>query len=406
MNRLCRYAPRERFWIAPSLWGEVDPLNDADRPFSPMRVTPPDMVSNPRPRGTPRNGRIYPPVRAGHFTHTLSAGPSRKLCRRNPNEFRLLPIARPGRAVIQTSEIRVDYGDVTAVSDLTLAIGTGEVFGLIGPNGAGKTSLIRVLATLSEPTYGNAVVAGFNIFEDRTRARRQIGYMPDLAPVFKDIRCWEFLDLFAAAYGLGRTERRRRIDETLEIVDLTRKRTAMAGTLSRGMTQRLVLAKTMLHDPAVLLLDEPASGLDPIARIDLRNLLRDLSARGKTVLISSHILSDLNDFCSSIGIMEQGRLVLSGAIEDLVGTLNAARRFTVQTVGTPAKAAEVLAGHEGVTDIKHESNRCTFVCTFSDEHVANLLRDLINEGVPIVAFHEQKRGVEDLMMQVGATEVS
>jgi ABC-2 type transport system ATP-binding protein len=308
--------------------------------------------------------------------------------------------------LIQTSEIRVDYGEVTAVSDLSLSIDTGEVFGLIGPNGAGKTSLIRVLATLGEPTYGNAIVAGFNIFEDRTKARRQIGYMPDLAPVFKDIRCWEFLDLFAAAYGILRNDRRRRIDEVLEVVDLTTKRTAMAGTLSRGMTQRLVLAKTLLHDPAVLLLDEPASGLDPIARIDLRNLLRDLSARGKTVLISSHILSDLNDFCSSIGIMEKGRLALSGSIDDLVGRLNTTRRYIVQTIGPAAAAAEVLGARQGVIAVEHDQSRCEFACSLDDEGVAALLGALVRASSPIVAFHEQKRGVEDLLIQAGVTEVS
>ena len=308
--------------------------------------------------------------------------------------------------MIETSEIRVDYGEVTAVSDLSLSIDTGEVFGLIGPNGAGKTSLIRVLATLSEPTYGNATVAGFNIFEDRTKARRQIGYMPDLAPVFKDIRCWEFLDLFAAAYGVSRKDRRRAVAEVLERVDLTSKRSVMAGTLSRGMTQRLVLAKSLLHDPSVLLLDEPASGLDPIARIELRNLLRDLSARGKTVLISSHILSDLNDFCSSIGIMEQGRLVLSGSIDELVGQLNTTRRFVVETVGRADEAAARIRETEGVSSTEHDRSRCEFVCSLDDEGIAGLLGSLVRAGVPVVGFHERKRGVEDLLIHADATEVS
>ena len=310
--------------------------------------------------------------------------------------------------MIETSEIRVDYGDVTAVADLTLSVEAGSVFGLIGPNGAGKTSLIRVLATLSEPTYGDATIAGFNVFEERTHARRQIGYMPDLAPVFKDIRCWEFLDLFAAAYGIARRDRQHRIAEMLDLVDLAGKRNAMAGTLSRGMTQRLVLAKTLIHDPAVLLLDEPASGLDPIARIDLRNLVRDVADRGKTVLISSHILNDLDEFCTSVGIMEKGRLVMSGAIDTLVGTLNAQRRYTVEFLREEDArvAAGTLEGEPDINNLTQVRNQLVFESPLTDEGAATLLRDLIQSGMPVTAFFEQKRGVEDLMIQAGAREVS
>lgn len=308
--------------------------------------------------------------------------------------------------MIQTSEIRVDYGEVNAVSDLTLSIGPGEVFGLIGPNGAGKTSLIRVLATLSEPTYGDASIAGFNVFEQRTQARRQIGYMPDLAPVFKDLKCWEFLDMFAASYRVPRRDRREQVAKALEIVSLTAKRNAMAGTLSRGMTQRLVLAKTLLHDPAVLLLDEPASGLDPIARIDLRNLLRDLSSRGKTVLISSHILNDLNEFCTSIGIMEQGHLVVSGAIDDLIGKLNTHRRYIVKTIGSADRAADVLRSQTGISNVEPTENRCEFNSLLDDEGVSAVLAILVQSGISMTAFYEEKRGIEELLVHAGATEVS
>jgi ABC-2 type transport system ATP-binding protein len=308
--------------------------------------------------------------------------------------------------LIETADIRVDYGDVTAVRDLSLSIAAGEVFGLIGPNGAGKTSLIRVLATLSEPTYGEATVAGLDVREHRAAARRRIGYMPDLAPVFKDLRCREFLDLFAASYFVDRRDRRRRIDEILERVNLTTKRDAMAGTLSRGMTQRLVLAKTLLHEPEVLLLDEPASGLDPIARVDLRNLLRDQAARGKTVLVSSHILNELSTFCTSIGIMEKGRLVLSGNIDEIVGRFNTTRRYTVETIGPAEPAAAVLRGREGYIDIVALDGHCTFETTLPDDAMAGLLAELITSGVAVKAFYERRRGVEDVMIQVGASEVS
>jgi ABC-2 type transport system ATP-binding protein len=308
--------------------------------------------------------------------------------------------------LIQTSDIRVDYGQVKAVSDLTLSIDPGEIFGLIGPNGAGKTSLIRVLATISEPTHGQVSISGFDIFSERAQARRQIGYMPDLAPVFKDLRCWEFLDLFAASYSIPRRERRACVDRCLDIVNLNSKRTAMAGTLSRGMTQRLVLAKTMLHDPPVLLLDEPASGLDPIARVDLRNLLRDLAARGKTVLISSHILNELSEFCTSIGIMEQGRLVLSGSIDEIDMDLNTHRRFTLETVGPAKTALTSLQQRDGISEVVVSGDKCDFETTMTDEQIAELLADLVRSSLPIKAFHERRRGVEDLMIQIGATEVS
>ena len=308
--------------------------------------------------------------------------------------------------MIQTRDIRVDYGDVTAVSDLSLTVEPGEVLGLIGPNGAGKTSLITVLATLREPTYGDATIAGLDIAEDRAAVRRIIGYMPDLAPVYKDLRCWEFLDLFARAYFLDRRDRRARIEHCIEQVNLSSKRTAMAGTLSRGMTQRLVLAKTLLHDPSVLLLDEPASGLDPIARVELRNLLRRLGDDGKTVVISSHILQELKEFCSSVAIMEKGRLVLNGSINDIVADLNQTRRLSVESLCPSESIARTLAGIEGVREVAPNGRRCDFEMQGDDERLAAVLAQLVEQGLPVTAFYERRRGVEDVMMEIGASEVS
>lgn len=308
--------------------------------------------------------------------------------------------------MIETRDIRVDYSEVTAVSDLTFSVGIGEIFGLIGPNGAGKTSLIKVLATLSEPTYGTANIAGFDVSEQRTKARHRIGYMPDLAPVFKDLKCWEFLDLFAASYGVPHSDRRSRIAEALELVDLTAKRNALAGTLSRGMTQRLVLAKTLLHDPDVLLLDEPASGLDPMARIDLRNLLKVLAERGKTILISSHILNDLDKYCTSIGIMEKGRLVTAGKIDDLVDQLNTQRVFTVETLSQGNEAADALGASDHADVISQDRDRCDFQTSLDEKGTADLLAMLVTSGVRVTAFYEQQRGIEELMIRSGAREVS
>lgn len=308
--------------------------------------------------------------------------------------------------MIETTDIRVDYADVTAVRDVSLSIAEGEVFGLIGPNGAGKTSLIRVLATLSEPTYGDARICGLDVAENLAEVRRILGYMPDLAPVYKDLRCWEFLDLFARAYFVSRKERRQRIETCIEQVNLKMKRTAMAGTLSRGMTQRLVLAKTLLHDPKVLLLDEPASGLDPIARIDLRNLIRDLASQGKTVLVSSHILNELSEFCTSVGIMERGNLVVQGKIDEIVRGLGDSRRIVVETIGPSDVVATYVGERDAIVDIEAVDGVCKFVMTATDEEVAGLLADMVREGIAVKGFFEHRRGVEDVLMHVGASEVS
>ncbi|NOG55534.1 MAG: ABC transporter ATP-binding protein [Planctomycetes bacterium] len=332
--------------------------------------------------------------------------------------------------MIETRDIRVDYDDVTAVRDLTLSIGTGEVFGLIGPNGAGKSSTIRVMATLQRPTYGDVKIGGIDIATDPAAVRRMLGYMPDMPPVYEDITCTEFLELFAGCYFMNRKDRRRRIDECLDQVDLTGKSKALAGTLSRGMRQRLVLAKTLLHDPDVLLLDEPASGLDPIARIDMRNSLVALSHLGKTVLVSSHILTELSEFCTSIGIMEKGVLVESGSISDIVQRLNGHRRFVVEIIKKPEDSntspeadhcvgvLETIATVAGAATQQPSATarvlapntvRVEFGITALedvDEAAAAVLQKLVTHGVCVSGFYEKKVGVEDILLQVGAREVS
>ncbi len=310
--------------------------------------------------------------------------------------------------LIHTADVRVDYDDMTAVHGLNLDIAAGEVYGLIGPNGAGKTSTIRVLATLLEPTYGEVFIAGHDTATHPEAARAVLGYMPDLAPVWDDLKVDELLDVFARAYGLSPRERKQRVNEVLDAVSLQTKRHVMAGTLSRGMTQRLVLAKTLLHRPRVMLLDEPASGLDPIARIELRDLLRDLSARGQTVLVSSHILTELSDFCTSVGIMEKGRMVVSGPIDELVARMAAGRTQVVELVDASEVPAEVLAelGVTATAKIVHGRTVLRFEFDGDDADAARLLASLIQRGLPIKAFYERKRGVEDIMLNVGAREVS
>jgi ABC-2 type transport system ATP-binding protein len=221
-------------------------------------------------------------------------------------------------AVVETRGLTKRYGAFLALDDLNLSIEPGVVFGFIGPNGAGKTTSMRILATLLEPSSGEAYVGGYSVAREPTAVRHLLGYMPDSFGVYDDMKVWEYLDFFAASYGVPRSRRIGLIDDLLALVDLSEKKEGYVDALSRGMKQRLCLARTLVHDPQLLILDEPASGLDPRARVELRALLRQLGALGKTVIVSSHILTELADICDEVGIIERGRLLASGSIEHLL----------------------------------------------------------------------------------------
>src|SRR5215470_7578606 len=244
--------------------------------------------------------------------------------------------------MIKLDAVSKQYKQFPAVTDLTMEIGKGEVFGFIGPNGAGKTTTIKMLATLMLPTSGAISIGGFDVEKKPEDVRRLIGYMPDSFGVYEDLLVWEYLDYFAALYRLAHADRARAIKDVLELTDLGVKRNAQVMSLSRGMKQRLCLAKTLLHDPAVLLLDEPASGLDPHARIEIRELIRELCRMGKTVLVSSHILTELADFCTSIGIVEAGKLLAAGRIDEITAQLTGNVMVEITVKGDPTRALEVL----------------------------------------------------------------
>jgi ABC-2 type transport system ATP-binding protein len=303
---------------------------------------------------------------------------------------------------IDIRSLRVDYGDFVAVNDLTLTVPRGEVFGLVGPNGAGKTSTFRVLTTLMEPTYGEVFLDGVDAFENIETARRILGYMPDLAPVPSDLKIWEFLDFHAAAYGLGtKAQRRARVDECLEEVSLMDLRDKWCKELSRGQTQRVVLAKVLLHRPRVLILDEPASGLDPLARRDLRNALRRLAKTGATVFISSHILSELAEMCSSLCVMNQGRLLASGTAEQVRRQLGSTERtLTATLLGRQEEAAAWLSSRPAVHDLRVDGEHVTFGFKGDDEAQADLLAGLIGLGIRLRAFEEKRSSFEDILVGV------
>ena len=298
--------------------------------------------------------------------------------------------------------LRVDYGDFVAVDDLTLTVPPGEVFGLVGPNGAGKTSTFRVLATLMEPTYGEVILDGVDVLEDVQTARRIVGYMPDLAPVPSDLKVREFLEFHAAAYGLGnRAQRRERVAECLAEVALTAEAGKWCKELSRGQTQRVVLAKTLLHRPRILVLDEPASGLDPLARRDLRRALQKLAATGATIFVSSHILGELAEMCSSLCVMNRGKLLASGSVDQVRQQLGSNdRMLTVTTLGGAGEAASWLSARPGVHDLRLDGGQLVFGFTGSDDGQADLMEGLITAGVRMTAFNEKRSSFEDMLVEV------
>ena len=260
--------------------------------------------------------------------------------------------------MIETRNLRKTYGEFEALRGIDLTVDEGDVYGFIGPNGAGKTTTIRILTTLMEPTAGEALVDGVDVWEDKEKVRRLIGYMPDDFGVYPDMTVTEYMHFFAAAYGLPRAGRDGLVGGLLELTDLTYKKDALVESLSRGMQQRLGLARTLVHDPKVLILDEPASGLDPRARIEIREILRELQRMGKTILLSSHILSELQTVCTRIGILERGELVAQGTVQDIVAQATEHHEVWLRTTDDP-RAAVVVREVPGVlgADLDEEDGR-------------------------------------------------
>src|SRR6266403_1293801 len=269
--------------------------------------------------------------------------------------------------MIETRDLTKTYGDLYALNRLTLKLEKGDVYGFIGPNGAGKTTTMRILATLLNPSWGEASVCGYSIYNGAKDIRRVIGYMPDFFGVYDDMKVIEYLEFFAAAYRIKGPERRKKCDQVLELVDLGYKRDALVTSLSRGMTQRLGLARVLLHEPQVLLLDEPASGLDPRARIEMRGLLKELRNMGKTILVSSHILPELADICNKIGIIERGKLLFDGDVSSAIRRVRSKKVLHVIVGdGRNAAAAIMLKDHADVDAVMHQDKDDLLIVTLKD----------------------------------------
>src|SRR5436190_2345039 len=256
--------------------------------------------------------------------------------------------------IVETRDLTRRYGSMVALDQLNLEIPQGAIFGFIGPNGAGKTTTMRILTTLLPASGGEAWVAGHSVLKDPLGVRKVVGFMPDFFGVYDNMKVWEYLDFFGRSYSVTATRRAIMIGELLNLVDLGHKRDEFVMTLSRGMKQRLSLARTMIHDPALLILDEPASGLDPRARIELRELLKELRALGKTVMISSHILTELAEMCTHIGIIETGRLLVSGEVGAVLHSLQPHRILQIRVLDDASQAAQVLQPLPGVREVRPE----------------------------------------------------
>ena len=302
--------------------------------------------------------------------------------------------------MLEVQHLRKEYRNLTAVKDLSFRLEQGDIFGFIGPNGAGKTTTIKILATLLRPTAGRATIDGMDVVRDPEAVRGIIGYMPDFFGVYDDIKVWEYLDFFAAAYKIPRAKRPGIIDDVLELTDLSIKKEAYVEELSRGMKQRLCLAKTLIHDPKVLLLDEPASGLDPRARIEIKELLKELKSMGKTIIISSHILPELADFCNKIGIIEQGELVVSGEVQAIMQQVSGARVYELKVAEDPDGAAGMLEARPDVRGVKPIDGALKIDYIGDPGEIHQLLRDLLVAGFKVQSFSEQETDLEDIFMRV------
>ncbi len=302
--------------------------------------------------------------------------------------------------MIEIRQFHKKYGDFTAVESLDLSIGAGELFGFIGPNGAGKSTTIRFLATLLQPTSGDATVNGFSVRTQPLDVRKSVGYMPDNFGVYDGMKVWEFLDFFAVAYKIPRTRRRQVIGDVLELLDLTHKRDDFVNGLSRGMKQRLCLAKTLVHDPPVLILDEPSSGLDPRARLEVKALLKELSRMGKTILISSHILTELADCCTSIGIVERGRLLLHGPMEEVYRRIHRNRLVEIKVNDRLEAALAIVRSQPETLSVDATDHTLRVELASDDEHLARLLSQLMAAGVPVRSFADKDPTLEDVFMLV------
>jgi ABC-2 type transport system ATP-binding protein len=306
--------------------------------------------------------------------------------------------------MLEVKNLRKTYGDFTAVQGISFSLKPGDIFGFIGSNGAGKTTTIRMLATLLEPTSGTATLNGVDVVDQPMEIRRMIGYMPDFFGLYDDVKVWEYLDFFASIYGVS--QRDKVIDEVLELTDLTIKKDAFVQSLSRGMQQRLCLARCLVHDPKLLLLDEPASGLDPRARAELKELIAELGRMGKIIIISSHILPELSDFCNSVGIIERGNLLAFGDVASVVRSIRPTKQINIEILGDPDPAARFFASQTATCLGECSGNKLTIEFDGDESEQVELLKKALANEIKILSFAEDTANLEDVFMKLTTGAVS
>lgn len=304
--------------------------------------------------------------------------------------------------MIEIRDLTKRYGSFTALDHLNLSLEEGVVFGFVGANGAGKSTTFSILATLLSPTSGDAIINGKSVIKEPKEVRKQIGYMPDFFGVYDQLKVDEYLDFYGASYGIGAAERKILIPQLLELVNLTNKRHEYVDLLSRGMKQRLCLARALIHDPKVLILDEPASGLDPRARVEMRDILRNLKAMGKTILISSHILPELAEMCDEIGVIDNGKLIAHGNVASIQAQLQGEKRIVVKVTERLNEVRAFLEEDPLISSIDVMDNRLEIAFNYrgTDDDQVALLKKAILANLPIYALSEEEKDLEDVFMAI------
>ena len=315
------------------------------------------------------------------------------------SEPRAMPLCRSGN-LIETIKLTKRYGDLIAANEISISLNQGDVFGFIGPNGSGKTTTMRMIATLLNPDYGECYVCGKSIYTNPEEIRRLVGYMPDFFGVYDDMTVIEYLEFFAATYRINGPDRRKICEEKLELVDMSFKRDAMVSQLSRGQTQRIGLARTLLHDPQVLLLDEPASGLDPRARIEIRKLLKRLGEMNKTVIVSSHILPELADVCTRVGIIEKGQMLVDDYVADVMRKAREATLLEIRVKENHDQAAKLIEQHDLVNNVSMEGETILATLSSGCDDYSELPSILIEGGFKLRQFREEEVNLETAFMEL------
>lgn len=306
--------------------------------------------------------------------------------------------------MLKINNLCKSYGKFKAVDNLSLHIPKGEIFGFVGPNGAGKTTTMKIVSGLLDATSGEVYVGGINAFKNSKELKRKIGYMPDFFGVYDDLKVMEYLEFYASIYKIKGQERTKICNDLLQLVDLSDKREAYVDSLSRGMKQRLCLARSLVHNPDLLVLDEPASGMDPRARVEMKEILRTLKNMGKTIIVSSHILPELAELCTSIGIIEGGKIVISGTVEEIMNKVYNAKTLRIKVLDNLEEAINILREYPNLDNIDKTSDTTIEMSIDGDEkHMSALLKRLIENNIPVVTFNLLDGSLEDVFMRVTAT---